>query len=120
MKRDTPEYEAALDAMVLILQRWAQEGRTDGWYSALSAELKADDHPVHHRGRTMSELLEDACRRGNGSGQEPMLSAIVINKHSKKPSGQFFELAKGHPFYRTDPDWTWVDERDRVFGRRQN
>jgi hypothetical protein len=120
VKQGDAEYLAALDEMVTILRRWAQEERTDGWYSALSAELKANRHKVHHRSKTMSLLLKDACLRDNRDGRNPMLSAIVINKHSKKPSDQFFELAKGRPFYRTDPDWTWMHERDRVFGRRQS
>ena len=113
MKRGTEAYAAALDATVTILQQWAREGRT-GWYSALSAELKELDHPVHHRSKTMSELLEDACRREYSNGGL-MLSAIVVNKVGGKPSGQFFELAKTSPFHRTDPGWTWEDERDCVF-----
>jgi hypothetical protein len=29
----------------------------------------------------------------------------------------FFELAKGAPFHRTGADWSWDQERARVFAR---
>ncbi|MFF8787081.1 hypothetical protein [Streptomyces sp. NPDC015125] len=45
-----------------------------------------------------------------------MLSALVVNGSSKKPSGQFFELAVTE-FRRREPDWTWERERDAVFDR---
>ncbi|MET7529724.1 hypothetical protein [Streptomyces goshikiensis] len=114
MKRGTEPYDAALDAMIIVLQRWAREGRKNGWYSALSAELQALGHPVHHRSKTMSELLADVCHREWANGA-PMLSVIVVNKTNGTPSGQFFELAKAGPFHRTDSDWSWERERSRVF-----
>ncbi|MEV1062821.1 hypothetical protein [Streptomyces sp. NPDC050263] len=46
-----------------------------------------------------------------------MLSAIVILKATGRPAGQFFELASGAPFHRTAVDWTWEQERARVFAR---
>ncbi|TFE58540.1 hypothetical protein E3E14_00460 [Streptomyces sp. ICN441] len=114
MRRGAEEYDAALDEMIAILQRWAREGRINGWYSALSAELKEAGHSVHHRSKAMSELLADVCHREHTRGA-PMLSALVVNKASGKPSGQFFELAKSAPFDRTDSDWSWERERSRVF-----
>ncbi|MFE5586391.1 hypothetical protein [Kitasatospora sp. NPDC056531] len=45
-----------------------------------------------------------------------MLTAIVVNKQSKRPSDQFEALAKTAPFRRGDePGWTWETERERVF-----
>ena len=46
-----------------------------------------------------------------------MLSALVILKATGRPAGQFFELACGAPFQRTAADWTWEQERARVFER---
>lgn len=114
MRRGTEQYNAALDAVIAILQRWAREGRTTGWYSALSAELKENGHQVHHRSKTMSDLLADTCHREHKGGA-PMLSALVVNKASGRPSGQFFELAKSAPFHRAAPDWSWELERAHVF-----
>ncbi|CAL9352925.1 hypothetical protein SUDANB6_00503 [Streptomyces sp. enrichment culture] len=113
MRYGDADYTAALDAMVAVLRGWAREGRTDT-YKALS-EGMAPEHRVHYRGRTMSLLLADACRR-DSTGPEPMLSALVVNGSSRKPSGQFFELAVTE-FHRRDPDWTWECERDAVFDR---
>lgn len=116
MKHGDAEYLAALEETLEILRGWAREGRTDGWYKSLSDELKAKEHRVHYRGPIISLLLGDACRR-DSQGLEPMLSAIVILKGTSRPAGQFFELAKGTPFYRTASDWTWEQERARVFAR---
>ncbi|MBV9024264.1 MAG: hypothetical protein JO362_10845 [Streptomycetaceae bacterium] len=104
-----------MDAMIEVLKRWASEGRAD-CYSQLSAELETEGYRVYHRSTAMSFLLEDACRREHDHGVPVMLSAIVVNKQHRKPSGQFFELAKQDPFRRnTDPEWAWSTERDRVF-----
>ncbi|MFE9042921.1 hypothetical protein ACFY9F_18440 [Streptomyces sp. NPDC012421] len=116
MKQGDVEYRAALDETMEILRRWAREGRTDGWYKSLSEELKAQGHNVHYRGPIISQLLGDACRR-DSEGTDPMLSAIVILKASGRPAGQFFELANAAPFHRTHADWTWEQERARVFAR---
>lgn len=116
MKQGDAEYLSALDGTMEILRRWAQEGRTDGWYKSLSEELKAKGHNIHYRGLIISLLLGDACRR-DSQGLEPMLSSIVILKATCRPAGQFFELAKGAPFYRTAAEWTWEQERSRVFAR---
>ncbi|MFG2845706.1 hypothetical protein ACGF12_21400 [Kitasatospora sp. NPDC048296] len=116
MRQGDAEYLAALDETVEILRRWAREGRSDGWYKSLSEELKANGHGVHYRGPIISLLLGDACR-SDSQGRDPMLSAIVILKATGRPAGQFFELAKGAPFHRTAADWTWEQERARVFAR---
>ncbi|GAA2486569.1 hypothetical protein GCM10010406_23410 [Streptomyces thermolineatus] len=113
MKHGDADYQAARDAMVEILRGWAREGRTDT-YKALSEAL-APEHRVHYHGQTMSLLLADACRQ-DSTGPEPMLSALVVNGSTRRPSGQFFELAMSE-FRRRDPDWTWEQERDAVFGR---
>jgi hypothetical protein len=116
MKQGDADYLAALDETVEILRRWAREGRTNGWYKSLSEELRANGHRVHYRGPIISLLLGDACRR-DSHGLDPMISAIVILKATGRPAGQFFELAMGAPFHRTAPDWTWEQERARVFAR---
>lgn len=113
MRYGDADYTAALDALVDILKGWAREGRTHT-YKTLSEAL-ALEHRVHYRGRMMSLLLADACRR-DSIGPEPMLSALVVNGSSRRPSGQFFELAVAE-FHRNDPDWTWPRERDAVFTR---
>ncbi|MEV7243115.1 hypothetical protein AB0N92_17965 [Streptomyces sp. NPDC093248] len=113
MKYGDADYMAARDAMVEVLRAWAQEGRTDT-YKALSEAL-APKHRVHYHGRMMSLLLADVCRQ-DSTGPEPMLSALVVNGSSKRPSDQFFELAVTE-FHRQDPDWTWERERDSVFDR---
>ncbi|MGK5498020.1 hypothetical protein [Streptomyces sp. URMC 125] len=110
------EYGAALDETMEILRRWAREGRTDGWYKSLSEELRAKRHDVHYRGPVIGLLLGDACRR-DSQGPQPMLSAIVILKATGRPAEQFFELANGAPFHRTAADWTWEQERARLFAR---
>ena len=115
LRRGSPPYNAALDAMVEVLKRWASEGRAD-CYSQLSAELETEGHRVYHHSPAMSFLLEDACRREHNHGAPVMLSAIVVNKRRGEPSNQFFELAKQDPFRRdADPEWAWSTERDRVF-----
>ncbi|MFE5586279.1 hypothetical protein [Kitasatospora sp. NPDC056531] len=64
----------------------------------------------------MSNLLEAACRVEADRGVPVMLTAIVVNKRSKRPSDQFEELAKTAPFRRGDePGWTWETEKRRVF-----
>lgn len=113
MKYGDADYLAARDATVAILKEWARESRTDT-YKALS-EAVAPEHRVHYHGRMMSLLLADVCRR-DSTGPEPMLSALVVNGSSRKPSDQFFELAVAE-FHRRDPDWTWERERDAVFDR---
>ncbi|WAP58313.1 hypothetical protein [Streptomyces sp. S465] len=85
-----------------------------GTYKALS-EAVAPEHRVHYHGSTMSLLLADVCRQ-DSTGPEPMLSALVVNGSTGKPSGQFFELAVTE-FHREGPGWTWERERDAVFAR---
>ncbi|MEU6709714.1 hypothetical protein [Streptomyces wuyuanensis] len=106
---------AARDVMVEIIRGWAAEGQAHS-YSTLSALMKESGYSVPHRGPLMSALLEEACRAEAGRGIPVMLTAIVVNKHSRRPSGQFEVLAKEEPFRRGDlPDWTWKAEKDRVF-----
>ena len=113
MKYGDADYMAAGDAVVAILKGWAREARTDT-YKALS-EAVGPEHRVHYHSRMMSLLLADVCRR-DSTGPEPMLSALVVNGSSRRPSDQFFELAVTE-FHRRDPDWTWEWERDAVLDR---
>jgi hypothetical protein len=64
----------------------------------------------------MSHLLEAACRVEADRGVPVMLTAIVVNKRTRRPSDQFQELAKTAPFRRGDvPGWTWETEKAAVF-----
>ncbi|WP_329212661.1 hypothetical protein OG257_30220 [Streptomyces sp. NBC_00683] len=111
MKRNTPEFEQALDVMVRILQARAATGAEPLTYSALSAELDVQGHDVPaHRG-PMSYLLEDASLRESPDGCLPMLSALVVLKSTAWPSGGFFQLARRAPFSRSgDETELWTRE----------
>ncbi|MEU8540085.1 hypothetical protein AB0C52_08850 [Streptomyces sp. NPDC048717] len=115
MKQGDEKYQEALAEAVNILRRWAREGRV-GSYKSLSEELQTEGHRVHFRGPVISHLLADACRQ-DSEGTAPMLSALVVLKTTGRPADQFFELAIGAPFHRTSADWTWEQERARVFAR---
>ncbi|MEU3315777.1 hypothetical protein ABZ743_24315 [Streptomyces sp. NPDC006662] len=106
---------AARDVMVEIIRGWAAEGRPDT-YGRLSALMKESGYSVPPRGTLMGALLKEACLAEAGRGVPVMLTAIVVNGHSKRPSGQFEVFAKEAPFRRGDqPNWMWEAERDRVF-----
>ncbi|KPC78710.1 hypothetical protein [Streptomyces sp. NRRL S-4] len=109
MKRNTLEYEQALDAMVRILRARAAAGAEPLTYGRLSAALNLQGHDVPaHRG-PMPYLLEDASLRESPDGSVPMLSALVVLQDTRWPSGGFFQLARRAPFSRPgdDPElWT--------------
>ncbi|MFE5717535.1 hypothetical protein [Streptomyces erythrochromogenes] len=45
-----------------------------------------------------------------------MLTAIVVNKRTGRPSDQFQVLAETEPFLRgAVPNWTWEKEKAAVF-----
>jgi hypothetical protein len=110
----TPEYKAALDAMTVIVADKAVAGSLIN-YKALCDTLKAQGHPVHHRGELIGQLLKAMCLQEAANGS-PMLSAIVVNAPIARgrPSPAFYDLAHSNPFNR-GTDWTWEQERDRVF-----
>ncbi|MDN3055738.1 hypothetical protein PH213_14530 [Streptomyces sp. SRF1] len=114
MRVKDPEYSAAVDAAVEILQKRARQGETIT-YGDLSAELAMQgfDSIPAHRG-VMTYLLKDACLHSNKDGRSPMLSAIVVNKATQEPSDQFSILARGIPFSRP-ANWSWRDEQQNVF-----
>ncbi|MCX4536049.1 hypothetical protein OHA79_13140 [Streptomyces sp. NBC_00841] len=104
MKRNTLEYEQALDATVGVLQTRAAAGAEPLTYGALSAEPARQGHDVPaHRG-PMSYLLEDASLRRSPDGSLPMLSALVVLKATMWPSGGFFQLARRDHFSRPGDD----------------
>ncbi len=106
---------AARDRMVEIIKGWATEERTD-FYSTLSGLLRESYFSVPPRGTLMSQLLEAACRVEADRGAPVMLTAIVVNKRTGRPSDQFQVLAQTAPFRRGDvPGWTWEMEKDAVF-----
>ncbi|MGW5511240.1 hypothetical protein ACWEV9_26270 [Streptomyces albogriseolus] len=116
MRIKDPEYLAAVEAAVEILRKRARQGQTIT-YGDLSAELAAQgfDSIPPHRG-VMTYLLRDVCFYSNEDGKTPMLSAIVVNKASREPSGQFSSLARSLPFSRS-ANWSWRDEQQRVFSQ---
>lgn len=116
MRTTDPDYPAAIETAVQILRKRARQGQTIT-YGELSAELTAAgfDSVPPHRG-VMTYLLKDVCLHDNDDGRAPMLSAIVVNKASREPSGQFSALARGLPFSRP-ADWTWRDEQEQVFAQ---
>ncbi|MEU4588477.1 hypothetical protein AB0F92_41630 [Kitasatospora aureofaciens] len=106
---------AARDRMVEIVKDWAIKERTD-FYSTLSALLRESHFSVPPRGTLMSHLLEAACRVEADRGVPVMLTAIVVNKRTRRPSDQFEALANTEPFRRGDvPGWTWETEKAAVF-----
>ena len=116
MRVNDPEYPAAVEAAVEILRERARRAETIT-YGGLSAELATRGFASvpPHRG-IMTYLLKDVCLHGNEDGRAPMLSAIVVNKASQEPSGQFSVLARNPPFSRPT-DWSWQDEQRNVFTR---
>ncbi|CAL9567519.1 hypothetical protein [Streptomyces sp. enrichment culture] len=118
MRIKDPEYPAALEAAVDVLRERARQGRTIT-YGELSTELAAQgfDSIPPYRG-VMTYLLKDVCLHRNEDGRAPMLSAIVVNKASGEPSGQFSDLARTLPFSRP-ADWSWRDEQQRVFAQHR-
>ncbi|MFK0258265.1 hypothetical protein [Streptomyces sp. NPDC090445] len=112
---DSDARRAARDVMVEIIRGWAAEGKTNT-YGRLSALMKESGYSVPPRGTLMGALLKEACLAEADRGVPVMLTAIVVNDRSKRPSGQFEVFAKEAPFRRDDlPNWTWNAEKDRVF-----
>ncbi|MFJ8882706.1 hypothetical protein ACIRJR_04765 [Streptomyces sp. NPDC102402] len=119
LTRGSDRYNEARDAMMEIIMRWAAARRTDN-YKTLSAELAAEGFAVPYFSKLMSELLESACREADRAGAPGMLTAIVVNNATSRPSQQFFTLAEQSPFRRQDrPGWEWEAERDIVFEHAQ-
>ncbi|MGW5355315.1 hypothetical protein ACWERV_32950 [Streptomyces sp. NPDC004031] len=116
MRIKDPEFQAAVEAAVGILRERARQGRniTYGELSAGLAEQGFDSIPPH-RG-VMTYLLKGVCLHDNADGRAPMLSAIVVNKASHEPSGQFSSLARERPFSRP-VGWDWRKEQQRVFAQ---
>ncbi len=115
LRYNSEAWLAARDRMVEIIKDWAAEGRTD-FYSTLSALLRESHFSVPPRGTLMSDLLAAACRVEEGRGAPVMLTAIVVNKRTGRPSDQFQALAETEPFLRGNvPNWTWEKEKAAVF-----
>ncbi|MGC0379069.1 hypothetical protein [Streptomyces sp. SAI-229] len=115
MKKDTPEYERALDAVVDILRERARAGAAPLRYGDLSKELARRGHHVPAHEGPMPYLLEDASVRESPDGTLPLLSALVVLQETGRPSGGFFKLARRAPYKRPGDDTElWVKEIDRL------
>ncbi|MGH1554420.1 hypothetical protein ACRAWF_28205 [Streptomyces sp. L7] len=116
MRIKDQENPAAVEAAVEVLRKRARQGQ-DITYGELSAALAAQgfDSIPPHRG-IVTYLLKDVCLYDNEDGRAPMLSAIVVNKASREPSGQFSGLARSLPFSRS-ANWSWRDEQQQVFAQ---
>ncbi|MFJ4746330.1 hypothetical protein [Streptomyces albogriseolus] len=111
MKKDTLEYEQALDAVVEILRERARGGAAPLTYGDLSAELAERGHHVPAYEGPMPYLLEDASVQESPDGSLPLLSALVVLRETGRPSGGFFKLARRAPYERPGDDTElWVKE----------
>lgn len=111
MRKDTVEYEQALDAVVEILRAHARRGATPVQYGRLSDELQRLGHAVPPHEGPMPYLLEDASAAGSPDGSLPLLSALVVLKESGRPSTGFFRLGRRAPYHRPGDDTElWVNE----------
>ncbi|MGA5076663.1 hypothetical protein ACPC37_03420 [Streptomyces griseoincarnatus] len=111
MKKDTLEYEQALDAVVEILRERARGGAAPLTYGDLSSELAERGHHVPAYEGPMPYLLEDASVQESPDGSLPLLSALVVLRETGRPSGGFFKLARRAPYQRPGDDTElWVKE----------
>ncbi|MGY3200454.1 hypothetical protein [Streptomyces sp. TE5632] len=111
MKKDTLEYEQALDAVVEILRDRARAGAAPLSYGDLSTELTRRGHHVPAHEGPMPHLLEDASAQESPDGSLPLLSALVVLQETGRPSGGFFKLARRAPYKRPGDDMElWVEE----------
>ncbi|MET9825028.1 hypothetical protein ABZ038_26080 [Streptomyces sp. NPDC006349] len=111
MKKDTLEYERALDAVVDILRERARAGAAPLTYGDLSSDLARKGHHVPAFEGPMPYLLEDASVRESPDGSLPLLSALVVLRETGRPSGGFFKLARRAPYKRPgDNTELWVKE----------
>jgi hypothetical protein len=112
MKRDTPEYEAALKDMVEILLDLAKREERLIYYGVLSKRLEEKGgHIVPAHSVEMNLLLEDASKQDSPNGCRPMLSAMVILQEGRRPSTGFYKLARRDPFFRQgDNAAIWIEE----------
>ncbi|MFD7690091.1 hypothetical protein [Streptomyces sp. NPDC059781] len=115
MKKDTLEYEQALDAVVDVLRERARTGAAPLTYGDLSSELARRGHHVPAFEGPMPYLLEDASVRESPDGTPPLLSALVVLRETGQPSGGFFKLARRAPYERPGDDMElWVEEINRL------
>lgn len=117
MKKDTLEYEQALDAVVDILRERARAGAAPLSYGDLSTELAGRGHQVPAYEGAMPYLLEDASVRESPDGSLPLLSALVVLRETGRPSGGFFKLARRAPYMRSGDDTElWIEEIKQLAG----
>ncbi|MFD7767329.1 hypothetical protein [Streptomyces sp. NPDC059787] len=115
MKKDTLEYEQALDAVVDVLRERARAGAAPLTYGDLSSELARRGHHVPAFEGPMPYLLEDASVRESPDGSLPLLSALVVLRETGQPSGGFFKLARRAPYERPGDDMQlWIEEINRL------
>lgn len=115
MKKDTLEYEQALDAVVEILRDRARARAAPLTCGDLSTELARRGHHVPAFEGPMPYLLEDASVQESPDGTLPLLSALVVLRETGQPSGGFFKLARRAPYKRPDGDTElWVEEINQL------
>ncbi|MBU6529751.1 hypothetical protein [Streptomyces mayonensis] len=115
MKKDTLEYERALDAVVDILRERARAGAAPLTYGDLSTDLARRGHHVPAFEGPMPYLLEAASVRESPDGSLPLLSALVVLRETGRPSGGFFKLARRAPYKRPGDDMElWIKEINRL------
>ncbi|MEW2084223.1 hypothetical protein [Streptomyces sp. NPDC005283] len=105
VKRGDGDYQAALDAVVEILQDRARNG-LPLTYGELSAMLISAQHQVSAYQGPLPFLLEDASVQESQGGRRPLISALVVLQDEKRPSAGFYKLAKRDPYLRKGDDTT--------------
>jgi hypothetical protein len=121
MRVDDDEYNRAVEASrerlhVAALVPDGKPGCTLT-YKELSLWLRATHQVrVHWRGRLISLMLEEVCRREHEDGRQSLLSALVVLRQTGLPAAMFFDLAERAPYSRRvgDPKTFWSAECQRI------
>ena len=123
MRRGTPEYEAAQEAMTDILLERARSWDRRISYSELSQLMASGGHNVPPHSAEMYFLLADVSRQESPNGTKAMLSAMVVFKDPNKqePGAGFYRLAREEFGHTGDNLSIWIKELEyleRDYGQR--
>ncbi|MEU4039100.1 hypothetical protein [Streptomyces collinus] len=116
MRRGTPEYEAAQEAMAELLLERARNGEWPIQYGKLSKLLAEQGHNVPAHSAEMDHLLADVSHRESPDGTNAMLSAMVVLKEKGEPGAGFYRLAR-EEFGRTGDNVTIWGEEMKLLAR---